>query len=305
MIRSRKRATPGLMLRELAQAPCSSSRILFPIVRSMRFASSSALRRGNPERRYGLAPLGLSVLVHLLVLFIIVKLPPRVFEAPPARTPVSTSVDTGGVALVLWLPSRGAPPADGGRGSAARTVSKPVGRARAGNQGRGGMLNREAGPGDGSADGSAAGGSASEGLPPTGGGSVAMAFRAGYADPRLYPPTPLPATGFLGNEFARPHVSILQMCIDSLYVVEQRARNAVDWTRKNKKGGKWGVSPKGIHLGKVTLPPVRFGGSGGQAGASEQRMREYNEIQTSTLPCSELALPPSDPDVGATRSPER
>jgi hypothetical protein len=111
--------------------------------------------------------------------------------------------------------------------------------------------------------------------------------------------------GILGNEFARPYVPPLLECIDSLRVVEQRARNAVDWTHKTRTGRKWGVSPKGIHLGKVTLPPVRFGVSGGQVREPEQRMREHSEIQASTLPCSEVTLPPNEADGERARGSKR
>jgi hypothetical protein len=186
--------------------------------------SISAISRRSPDRRRLLpAAAGLSVLFHFLVLAVAISLPPLVFKAPVAGPRVATEVDAAAPALVLWLPSLGAPPADREQRSTARTTSEPVRLSRAGKHGIARAPTRE--PGMGTAAGvSADGGSAEAESRSTGGGSIAAAFRAGYSDPRLYPPKPPPVQAILGNEFARPYVPRLQECIDSLYVVDQRAR---------------------------------------------------------------------------------
>lgn len=38
---------------------------------------------------------------------------------------------------------------------------------------------------------------------------------------------------------------------DSIRLAEERAAKAVDWTVKTGNGGRWGVTPKGIHLGSM------------------------------------------------------
>ncbi|MGH7554759.1 MAG: hypothetical protein ACREMQ_17300, partial [Longimicrobiales bacterium] len=55
---------------------------------------------------------------------------------------------------------------------------------------------------------------------------------------------------------------------------------AVDWTVKDKNGGRWGVSPKGIHLGGITLPlPIQFAAPPGRRDEVNAAIRNWNEIQ--------------------------
>ncbi len=42
--------------------------------------------------------------------------------------------------------------------------------------------------------------------------------------------------------------------LDSLAVIQGMGPRTADWTRKDGKGGTWGVDPSGIRLGKVTIP---------------------------------------------------
>jgi hypothetical protein len=68
---------------------------------------------------------------------------------------------------------------------------------------------------------------------------------------------------------------------DSVAGNAERARRATDWTVRDGSGGRWGVSPEGIHLGGVTLPPVTFptGGSDPDHRArAEERERTRREI---------------------------
>jgi hypothetical protein len=97
------------------------------------------------------------------------------------------------------------------------------------------------------------------------------------ADPRLWAnaPDPLrPELEPLNNVRARVY-SALSAYNDSIAAAAAAAQNALDWTVRDKNGGRWGVSPTGIHLGTVTLPLPSLGMSAEQRAAS----RVWNETQ--------------------------
>lgn len=52
---------------------------------------------------------------------------------------------------------------------------------------------------------------------------------------------------------------------DSAAMEEARRRRSTDWTWTDDEGGRWGVSPEGIHLGSVTLPLPTFAPAYGAA----------------------------------------
>jgi hypothetical protein len=71
---------------------------------------------------------------------------------------------------------------------------------------------------------------------------------------------------------------------DSVAAEADRARRATDWTVRDSEGRRWGVSPEGIHLGGITLPPVEFPPGGGdpdrrQRAEEEQRTRDALDRQ--------------------------
>lgn len=96
-------------------------------------------------------------------------------------------------------------------------------------------------------------------------------------DPRLFarPSDPLrPELDPLNNARARVYSSI-QAYNDSIAAAAAAAGRALDWTVRDKNGGRWGVSPNGIHLGTITLPLPPLGASADERAA----MREWAEIQ--------------------------
>lgn len=75
-------------------------------------------------------------------------------------------------------------------------------------------------------------------------------------DPRLWA-VPEEMLGAPVNEEERMRARLysrLEEMNDSMAVINEARRKANDWTIKDKNGGKWGIDPKGIHLGKLTLP---------------------------------------------------
>jgi len=52
---------------------------------------------------------------------------------------------------------------------------------------------------------------------------------------------------------------------DSAAMEDARRRRSLDWTWSDDSGGRWGVSPEGIHLGSVTLPLPTFAPAYGAA----------------------------------------
>jgi hypothetical protein len=79
----------------------------------------------------------------------------------------------------------------------------------------------------------------------------------GFSDLRLaaIPPGLSPEQA-LADELAqpKPHVSPLRACYDSINARAARARKAQDWTRRDRRGWRWGISADGIHIGPITVP---------------------------------------------------
>jgi hypothetical protein len=113
-------------------------------------------------------------------------------------------------------------------------------------------------------------------------------FRTGVRDPRLWVnpnDPPLPERELTQEELHARYMTQLEARIrswnDSIAGDAERARRATDWTVKDGSGGRWGVSPEGIHLGGVTLPPVTFppgGGDPDQRRRAEEQARTRGEI---------------------------
>ncbi len=67
---------------------------------------------------------------------------------------------------------------------------------------------------------------------------------------------------------------------DSVRLASEAAAKAVDWTVRDKDGGRWGVSPAGIHLGSFTLPlNNQFVPPAGRRDEINGLIRNWNEIQ--------------------------
>jgi hypothetical protein len=68
---------------------------------------------------------------------------------------------------------------------------------------------------------------------------------------------------------------------DSVALAAASAARAVDWTKTDANGGRWGVSPEGIHLGDITIPvPVNFSAGPGRRDEAAGRVRDWGEIQS-------------------------
>lgn len=67
---------------------------------------------------------------------------------------------------------------------------------------------------------------------------------------------------------------------DSVAGVADAARRATDWTVKDSNGGRWGVSPGGLHLGGVTIPiPTQVAGTAEGSQKAREEARRRGEIQ--------------------------
>lgn len=111
-------------------------------------------------------------------------------------------------------------------------------------------------------------------------------LRPGLRDPRLWvtprrelPPPPEPTQEELHARYMEHLQGRIDALNDSIAGDAERARRATDWTVRDRSGGRWGVSPEGIHLGGVTLPPVRLQGDRDKELAAQERQRQREEIQ--------------------------
>lgn len=78
---------------------------------------------------------------------------------------------------------------------------------------------------------------------------------------------------------------IVRVWLDSLELSEEQRRRALDWTF-GQGDTRWGISPEGLHLGKVTIP-IPFGSLFQQAGPlgreAEQAVRDLQEIRAQEI----------------------
>ena len=65
---------------------------------------------------------------------------------------------------------------------------------------------------------------------------------------------------------------------DSIAAAEAAANAVTDWTKKDKTGNKWGVTPGQLHLGSITLPlPIYFNPPAGRREDAAKSARIYAE----------------------------
>lgn len=78
-------------------------------------------------------------------------------------------------------------------------------------------------------------------------------------DPRLWEPMVLvPREPTLAEVEARVGAAV-ELLSDSALAEAEAALRATDWTVEDADGGRWGISPGKLHLGKLTLPlPIWF-----------------------------------------------
>jgi hypothetical protein len=117
-------------------------------------------------------------------------------------------------------------------------------------------------------------------------GAADNPLRPGLRDPRLWvAPREVekmePSQAELHAEYMANLEARLRAWNDSVGHEADRQRRATDWTVRDKNGGRWGVSPDGIHLGGVTLPPATFppgGGDPDKRARAEQQERDRRDI---------------------------
>ena len=98
-----------------------------------------------------------------------------------------------------------------------------------------------------------------------------------------YPDEPFPPR--VAAAYARADSAIraaVRGWLDSLNLSEEERRRATDWTF-GEGDSQWGISEKGLHLGDITIP-IPFGALFGQsmspnAQKARQMIREFNEIR--------------------------
>ena len=115
------------------------------------------------------------------------------------------------------------------------------------------------------------------------GGSLSGRLMPAGADPRIVGATPraFPPAEKTGAEALRERLSnSLSAWNDSVAAEAEAERRSMDWTVKDKNGGRWGVTPDGIYLGKIKLPQVlAMKPSPGKRDEINARVRDFNEIE--------------------------
>lgn len=117
---------------------------------------------------------------------------------------------------------------------------------------------------------------------PGGTGTGGSPLRPGIRDPRLFPtqrPVPARPEQTPHEEYMGRLGATLGEYNDSVAAEQARARNALDWTLKDKDGNRWGASPGKIHLGRITLPaPFGFASSPDAAAEARRESGQRAEI---------------------------
>lgn len=112
--------------------------------------------------------------------------------------------------------------------------------------------------------------------------SVAERVNPRMVDPRLWKRPDLPTEAPVHRDEAvrRRLANRINAWNDSIRLADQAAAKAVDWTVKDGEGGRWGVSPNGIHLGSFTLPiPIGFSPGPGRRDGAAATQSNWDAIQ--------------------------
>ncbi|CAN5846430.1 hypothetical protein BH23GEM6_BH23GEM6_15110 [soil metagenome] len=116
--------------------------------------------------------------------------------------------------------------------------------------------------------------------------SAREGLRTGPRDPRLWVnPRDVPLPEQSDRERYQVHIQArIDAMNDSIRGDAERARRATDWTVTDKEGRRWGLSPEGLHLGGVTVPPQlvpRPAATGDNQSQERQReeQRQRDEIR--------------------------
>jgi len=115
-------------------------------------------------------------------------------------------------------------------------------------------------------------------------GTLIDRLRPRATDPRLWGPIPEgPTEGRRVDAFTTalaPLYAQFDAYNDSTRAAAEAAARATDWTATDASGGRWGISPDGIHLGKVTLPiPIGFSAPPGRRDELSGRINGWAAIR--------------------------
>ena len=123
-----------------------------------------------------------------------------------------------------------------------------------------------------------------EAAPP--GRSQRDVLQPGYRDPRLYvAPNILPNIHKTDHERYMEHLQArIDAVNDSMGIAARRNAQTSDWTVTDGSGNRWGLSPEGLHLGGITIPPQlvprpRATGDNASIEEGRERQRQRDEIQ--------------------------
>lgn len=109
------------------------------------------------------------------------------------------------------------------------------------------------------------------------------ALRPGYRDSRLWvAPDPLRVEEQLSNH--ERYMEHLEGRVAAINDSIAGTGPNTDWTTKDEKGRRWGLSPDGLHLGGITVPreliPIpRATGDNASLEAAREKQRQREEIQ--------------------------
>lgn len=118
------------------------------------------------------------------------------------------------------------------------------------------------------------------------GPSARESIRPGFSDSRLYvTPDEFPELRKTEHERYMERLQArLDAVNDSMGVAAARERRTSDWTYTDGSGRRWGLSPDGLHLGDITVPPYLIPlpaatGDNQSLEAERERLRMREEIQ--------------------------
>ncbi len=110
--------------------------------------------------------------------------------------------------------------------------------------------------------------------------SAGERLRVGRGDPRLWQPLPPELVEPTREQILRVQLlAEIASMHDSAVAEAERERRALDWTRTDEDGNRWGVSPGRIHLGKFSVPlPFGFGPPPDYSGDQAEMAFRLNDI---------------------------
>lgn len=194
--------------------------------------------RRDRERRVLIVGLAISLVVHLVAIAAVSRWLEPEPSPPPTAPPVVVAPPSGIRVVEIAAPAASPDVAPPDRPETDRSVPEPVPAAVA------------------------------EAAPPAATGDTVVAaddltaadrLAAQVNDPRLWRPMVLIPREPTLEDVEERVAAALELLSDSALAEADAAIRARDWTVDDGSGGKWGISPGKIHLGKLTLPlPIWF-----------------------------------------------